>query len=54
MFSYMIERMDGSGENEEVIHFKPSKRYIIGTLASRKEESDSDIYEEEGRASVRA
>jgi hypothetical protein len=37
-----------------VISTKPSRRFILGTLASRKENSEDSMVQDEGRASVRA
>ena len=44
--------MDGNEEND-VTYYKPNKKYIVGSLASRKDNPESDS-QEEGRSSVRA
>lgn len=63
LFNYILSKMSGTHPNEDVISTRrPSERYIVGTLASKKQndpESDKDELltqseeEEEGRASVR-
>ena len=55
--------MSGTHEKDQLVDKKPSQKYIVGTLASRKpKDSESEVDEtnlrqyedEEGRASIRA
>lgn len=53
MFEYILSRVSGTHDNDEIISVRPSRRFIIGTLAARKEGSTS-LTEEEGKSSIRA
>src|SRR6266487_2441096 len=63
MFEYILSRVTGTHSKDIESHVHPSRRFIVGTLASRKQDSYSrsedekeaeEGTEEEGKASIRA
>lgn len=51
LFQYVLSRVVGNSDQDLVIDLKPSKRFIVGTLAARVE---GKIELEGGKASIRA
>ena len=41
MFEYILSRVTGSHSKDKELRVHPSRRFIVGTLASRKQESPS-------------
>ncbi len=57
LVEFILSRMDGSNNLDEIVKTRPSKRFILGPLAARKYSDDDNLLDDESnteKASIRA
>jgi hypothetical protein len=57
LVNFVLSRIDGSNDFDEIVKTRPSKKFILGPLAPRKVAHEDDLVEEESnteKASIRA